>query len=98
KHRRYAKTDGQAGQETDLGDVARVQSPRRINAITHRTAGKDAGADIVPDRIAGECSERVDAVGNLFAADRSDREQVVEGQGEIAGGDEQGGQDNLVDL
>ena len=59
----------------------------RIDAIAHRAAGEHAGADIVADRIAGEAGERRDAIGHFIAADRAQREQVVEGQREIAAGD-----------
>ncbi len=50
------------------------------------------------DRIAGEGGQRVDAVGDIGAADGANREQVIEGQGEIACGDKQRGQHNLVGL
>src|SRR6202011_3186511 len=73
----------------DLGDVDRIQPVGGINPVAHRAAGEDAGTDIVPDRIAGEGGERVNAVGNIGAADRADREQIIEGQGEIARGHEQ---------
>ena len=98
QHRGIAEPEGQAGQKADLGDVDRIQSPRGINPIAHRAAGKDAGADIVPDRIAGEGRERVDAVGNIGAADRANREQVIECQGEIARRHEQRRQRNLARL
>ena len=110
QHRGIAEPERQAGQKADLGDVDRVQPPGRIDPIAHRAAGEDAGADIVPDRIAGEGGERVDAVGNVGAADRADREQVIECQREIARGDEQrrqrdraglgllDGLDDLVDI
>ena len=98
QHRGIAEPECQAGQKADLGDVDRVQSPGGIDAIAHRAAGKDAGADIVPDRIAGEGCERVDAVGNIGAADRANREQVIEGQGEIAGRHEQRRQRDLARL
>ena len=84
QHRGVAQPEGQAGEKTDLGDVDRVQPPRRIDAIAHRATGEDAGADIVPDRIAGEGCERVDAVGDVVSANRAHREQVIESQREIA--------------
>ena len=98
EHRGVAEPEGQAGEEADLGDVDRVQPPGGIDAVAHRAAGEDAGADIVADRIAGEGGERIDAVGNVAAADRAHREQVVEGQGEIARGDEQRRQRDLARL
>ena len=98
EHRGIAEPERQAGQKADLGDVDRVQPPGGIDAVAHRAAGEDAGADIVPDRIAGEGGERVDAVGNVGAADRAHREQVIEGQGEIAGGHEQRRQRDLARL
>src|ERR1700688_4505700 len=98
EHRGVAEPERQAGQKADLGDVDRVQPPGGIDAIAHRTAREDAGADIVPDRIAGEGGKRVDAVGNVAAADRANREPVVEGQREIARGDEQRRQCDLAIL
>ena len=86
EHRGIAEPEGEPGQEADLGDVDRIQPPGRIDPVAHRAAGEDAGADIVADRIAGEGGERVDAVGDVRYADRPHREQIVEGQREIAGG------------
>ena len=96
EHDQIAEPERQAGEKADLGDVDRVQSPARIDPVAHRAAGKDAGADIVPDRVAGEGRKRIDAVGDLGMADRAHREQIVEGQGEVAGRDEQSGEDDLV--
>ena len=98
EHRGIAEPERQPGQKADLGDVDRVQAPGGIDAIAHRAAGEDAGADIVPDRIAGEGGERVDAVGNVAAADRANREPVIEGQREIAHGDEQRRQRDLAEF
>src|ERR1700681_93102 len=98
KHRGIAEPEGQAGQEADFCDVDRVQSPGGIDPVAHRAAGEDAGADIVADRIRGEGGERVDAVGNVGPPDRADREQVIEGQGEIACGHEQRRQRDLARL
>src|SRR5882724_1796910 len=98
QHRGIAEPEGQPGEEADLGDVDRVQSPGRINPIAHRAAGEDTGADIVADRIGGEGGERVDAVGNVALADRANREPVVEGQREIACRHEQGRQPYLPRL
>jgi hypothetical protein len=98
QHRGIAEPEGQPGKETDLCDVDRVQPPGRINPVAHRPAGEDAGADIVSDRIGGEGGKRVDAVGNVAAADRADREPVVEGQREIARRHEQGRQRDLARL
>ena len=88
QHRGVAEPERQAGQKADLGHIDRIQSPRRIDAIAHRAAGKDAGADIVTDRVAGEGRERGHPVGNIGAADGADREQVIKRQREIACGDE----------
>ena len=98
QHRRIAKPEGQPGEETDLGDVDRVQPPGRIDPVAHGAAGEDAGADIVSDRIGGEGGKRVDAVGNAALADRADREPVIEGQREIARRHEQGRQRDLARL
>ena len=95
QYRGVAEPEGQAGQKADLRDVDRIQSPRRIDPISHRAAGENAGADIVPDRIAGEGGKRVDAVGNVGAADRANREQIIECQREITRRHEQAGQRNL---
>ena len=96
EHGRIAEPERQPCEEADLGDVDRVQPPGGVDAIAHRAAREHAGADIVPDRIGGEGGERVDAVGNVIMADGSDREQVIEGQGEIARGDEQAGEQDLT--
>ena len=81
--------EGEAGDEADLRNVDRAQAPGRIDAIADRTAGERAGADIVPNRIAGETAKRRDAVRHVVATDRVQREQIVEGQREITGGGEQ---------
>ena len=98
EHGGIAEPEGEAGEETDLCDVDRVQPPGRIDAVAHRAAGEDAGADIVADRIGGEAGERIDAVGHVGAADRAHRKPVVEGEREIAGGDEQCGKRDLARL
>ena len=82
----------------DFGDVDRSQSPGGVNPVAHRAAREDTGADIVPDRIRSEGGERIDAVGNFAAADRANREQVIEGQGEISRRDEQRRQRDLARL
>jgi hypothetical protein len=84
QHRGIAEPERQAGEKTDFCDVDRIQSPRGIDPVAHGAAGKDAGSDIVADRIGGESRERIDAVGNVAAADGAHREQVIECQGEIA--------------
>ena len=98
EHRGIAEPEGQAGEEADFGDVDRVQPPGRIDPVAHRAAGEDAGADIVADRIGGEGGKRVDAVGNVGVADRAHREQVIEGQREIARRHEQRRQRDLARL
>jgi hypothetical protein len=64
----------------------------------------------MPDRIAGEGGERVDAVGDIVPADGANREQVIESQREITRRHEQrrqrdrawlglfDGLDDLVDI
>ena len=96
QHGDVAEPEGQAGDEADLGDLDGVEPPGRIDAIAHRAAGEDAGADVVADRIGGEAGERRDPVGHVLAADRAQREQVVERQREIAGGDEQRGDGDVA--
>src|SRR5262245_62678812 len=95
EYRGIAEPEGEPGEEADLCDVDRVETPGRIDAIAHRAAVEDAGAVIVADRIGGEAGERVDAVGHVGAADRTRCEPVIEGEREIAGGDEQGGKCDL---
>jgi hypothetical protein len=98
QHRGIAEPECQAGQKADFGDVDRIQSPRRIDPVAHRAPGEDTGADIVPDRITAEGRERVNAVGNIAAADRANREQVIESQGEVARRHEQPRQKDLARL
>ena len=98
QHRGIAEPERQPGEKADLGDVDRVQAPCGIDPVAHRAAGEHAGADIVADRIAGEGGERVDPIGNVGVVDRAHREQVVEGQGEIARGNEQAGQGDRAGL
>ena len=91
EHGGVAEPESQPGDEADLGDLDHAQSPGGIDAVAHRAAGEDAGADIVPDRVAGEAGQRRDAIRHLGAADRAQREQIVEGERQIAGGDEKAG-------
>ena len=98
EHRGIAEPEGQAGEEADFCDVDRIEPVARIDAVAHRAAGEDAGADIVADRIAREGCQRIDAVGDVAAADGADRKPVVESQREIAGGDEQSSERNLARL
>ena len=96
QHGGVAEPEGQPGDETDFGDLDDGEPPAGIDPVAHRAAGEDAGADIVADRVAGEAGERRDAIGHLEAADRAQREQIVEGQRQVAGGDEQAGDDEGV--
>src|SRR5690606_38679640 len=73
-----------------------AEAPGRIDAVAHRAAGEDAGADIVAYRVAGETGERRDPIGNVPPADRAQGEQVVERQREIAAGDAQRGKRNVA--
>ena len=98
QHRGVAEPERQTGDKADLGDIDRIQPPGRIDAIAHRAAGKDAGADIVSDRIAGEGRKCIDAVRDVVSADRAHGEQIVEGQREITGGHEQRRQRNRSGL
>ncbi len=91
QHGGVAEPEGQPGDEADLGDLDDGKAPAGIDAVAHRTAGKDAGADIVADGVAGESRQCGDAIWHLGTADRAQREQVVERQRQIAGGDEQSG-------
>ena len=98
EHRGVAEPEGEAGEKADLGDVDRIQPPCRIDAVAHRAAGEDAGADIVADRVGGEAGQRVDAVGHVGAADRAHGKPVVEGEREITERHEQGGKPDLARL
>ena len=77
EHGGIAEPEGQAGDEADLRDLDGARSPGGIDAIAHRAAGEDAGADIVTDRIAGEAGERGAAVRHVrrgrSCAARTDR-------------------------
>ena len=68
-----------------------LRSPGGIDPVTHGAAGKDTGADIVPDRITREAAQHGGPVRHLGAADRAQRKQIVEGQRQVAGGDEESG-------
>ena len=96
EHGGVAEPERQAGNEAELGDLDGVEPPGRVHAVAHRAAGEDAGADIVADRIAGEPAERGDAVRHVMAADRAQREEIVERQREIAEGDEQRGEQDVA--
>ena len=93
EHGGIAEPERQPGEEADLGDLDDAQAPGGIDAIAHGAAGEHAGADIVADRVAGEAGQRRDPVRDFGAPDRAQREQVVEGQRQIAGGDEGAGDD-----
>ena len=80
EHEQIAEPEGQAGQKADLGDVDRGQAVIRIDPEADRAAGKDGGADIVADGVAGEARHRRDAVGHVVLADGSQREEIVKGQ------------------
>ena len=95
EHGGIAEPERQAGDKADLGHLDGAEAPGRIDAVAHRAAGEDAGADIVADRIAGEAGKRRDPIGNVAAADRAQRKQVIERQREIAAGDEQRGERNV---
>ena len=56
------------------------QAVVRIDPETDRAAGKDGGADIVADGVAGEARQRGDAVGDVLLADGPQREEIIEGQ------------------
>jgi hypothetical protein len=89
QHRRIAEPKRQPSDKTQLGDIDRGQAMERIDAIAHGTARECAGADVVADRVAREAGERRHPVRDVGFADRPQGEQIVERQGEIAGGDEQ---------
>ena len=80
EHEQIAEPEGEAGEEADLCDVDRGQAVIGIDPEADRAAGKDGGADIVPDRVAGEARQRGDAIGDVGLADGSQREEIIEGQ------------------
>src|SRR6516164_6361694 len=80
KHEGVAEPECQAGEKADLGDIDGAQAVLRIDAETDGTAGEDGGADIVADRVAREAGQCGDPVRYVFPADRSEREEIVEGQ------------------
>src|SRR4029079_19425151 len=82
--------------KTDFRDLDRVEAGGRIDAVAHGAAGEDRGADIVADRVAGETRERGGAIGDFFAADRTQRKPVVKCEREITRGDKQPGGDNVA--
>ena len=84
-----AEPEGEPGNKADLGDFDDAQAPGGVDAVAHGAAGEDARANIVSDRIAGEARERRDAIRHVGAADGAQREQIVEGERHIAGGDEE---------
>ena len=91
KHGGVAKPEGEPGDEANLGDFDDAQPPGGIDPVPHRAAGKNAGADIVADRVAGKAAERGGAIRHFVAADRAQREQIVKGERQIGGGDKQPG-------
>ena len=98
KHGGIAQPEGQAGDETDLRHLDRIETIRRIDAVTHGAAGEYGCADIVADRIAGEAGERGNAIGNFSAADGSQGKPVIKGQCEIAASNKECGGGNMMGL
>ena len=64
-----------------------AQAPGGIDAKPDRAAGEDRRAKIVPDRIADEARHRRDPIRHVAAADRAQREIIVERQRDVAGND-----------
>ena len=96
QHSRVTEPEGESSNEADLGDCDRVEAIGRIDAVAHRAAGQDAGADIMPDRIAGEACQRCGTIRHVPAPDRAQSEEIVERQREIAGGDAERGPHDVV--
>ena len=80
EHEQIAEPEGQAREKADLGDIDRGQAVIGIDPEPDRAAGKDGGADIVADGVAGETRQRGDAIGDVGLADGSQREEIIEGQ------------------
>ena len=98
EHGGIAEPEGQPGHETDFCDVDGVEAPRRIDPVAHRTAGEDAGTDIVADRIAGEAGQRRHPIWHVVAPDRAQRKQVIEGEREIAARHERCGERDVAPI
>ncbi len=81
EHEGIAEPEGQAGKKADFGDIDGAEPVVRIDPETDRAAGKYRGADIVPDRIAGEARQGCDPVGHVLLADRPQRKEIIESQG-----------------
>lgn len=90
-----AQPEGQAGNEADLGDINRPEPPGRIDAIAHRTAGKDGEAHIVPHRIGAEPGHGGDAIGHVLLVDGAQGEPVIQGQGGIGAGHHEKGDGHM---
>ena len=97
EHDRIAEPEREAGDKGDLGDVDQGQAPRPIDSESHHAAGEDRRAEIVSDRVAQKSGERRDPVRNVRLADRAQREEIIERQANIAGGNQQGGDHHGLD-
>ena len=91
EHCDVAKPKRQTRDKADPGDLDGIEPPARIDAIAHRTAREDAGANVVADRIRGKAGQRGDTVRHIVAPDRAQRKQIVKRQGEIPSSDQQRG-------
>ncbi len=80
EHEQIAEPEGEAGEKADLCDIDRGQAVVGIDPEPDRAAGKDGGADIVADGVAGEARQRGDAIGDVRLANGSQCEEIIEGQ------------------
>jgi len=67
-------------EEADFCNIDRGQSVIGIDPEPDRAAGKDGGADIVADGVAGEARHRGDAIGDVRLANGSQGEEIIKGQ------------------
>ena len=80
EHEQIAEPEGEAREKADLGNIDRGQAVIGIDPEPDRAAGKDGGADVVADGVAGETRQRGDAVGDVRLANGSQSEEIIERQ------------------
>lgn len=93
--RQHPHPEGARGDRDHAGDVAAGEAGGGIDAVARRSAGDQRQAEIVADRIAGEGGERRGSPGQ-WSADHAQREDIVEGQRDIAGDGAADGEDDLA--
>ena len=94
---RIAEPECHSRDEGDLGDVDDGQAPERVDAQPDQPASQDRGAKIVADRGTREARQRDNRIRHRVPADRAQREQIVEGQHNVAGDHERAGDREFAD-